>query len=53
VEAGNVKMVDAGQIGAFATGSAEALGAAETATTTSLAATKGRPDRISRYFASR
>jgi hypothetical protein len=32
----------------FATGSAEALGAAETATTTSLAATTSRPDRISR-----
>ena len=32
----------------FATGSAEALGAAVTATTTSLAATKSRPDRISR-----
>ncbi len=37
----------------FASGSAEALGAAVMATTTSLAATKNRPDRISRYFASR
>ena len=32
----------------FATGSAEALGAAVMATTTALAETKRRPDRISR-----
>jgi hypothetical protein len=37
----------------FATGSAEALGAAVTATTTALAATTSRPGGISRYFASR